>query len=129
VDAVLLIAAVLAPGLVGDLVALTRSLGMDALVEVHDAAEVQQALAAGAELLGVNNRDLRTFDVDLATTERLRAVIPDSVTLVAESGVHTPADVRRMQACGVSAILIGEALVTAADPVAKIHELFPHARA
>ena len=127
-DALLLIAAVLEPALLAELLAVTRSLGMDALIEVHDAAEVGLTLKAGADLLGVNNRDLRTFNVDLATTERLRAAIPDSVTLVAESGVHTLADVRRMQACGVNAILIGEALVTAADPIARISELFPHAR-
>ncbi|MFQ5880492.1 MAG: indole-3-glycerol-phosphate synthase TrpC, partial [Dehalococcoidia bacterium] len=74
-------------------------------------------------LIGINNRDLRTFQVDLATTERLRPLVPPDKTVVAESGVLTRADVERLQAIGVHAVLIGEALVTAADPAAKIREL------
>ncbi len=83
---------------------------------------------ASATLVGVNNRDLRTFEVDLATTERLRPLIPPEVTVVAESGILARADVERLQALGVHAVLIGEALVTAADPAAKIRELFPDVR-
>ncbi len=122
-DAVLLIVAVLETGLLRGLLETARSLGMGALVEVHDEEEVKRALQAGADIIGVNNRDLRTFAVDLATTERLRPLIPAEKTLVAESGIFTRADVMRLQACGVRAVLIGEALVTAADPGAKLREL------
>ncbi len=124
-DAVLLIAAVLDSALLAELIGLAETLVMDALVEVHDEAELERALTAGASLIGVNNRDLRTFDVDLATTERLRPLIPPQVTVVAESGIATRADVQRLEALGVHAVLIGEALVTAPDPAAKIRELFP----
>jgi len=122
-DAVLLIAAILNPGLLTQLIALARALGMAALVEVHDERELERALMAEAEIIGVNNRDLRTFTVDLATAERLRPLVPPEKTVVAESGVHTRADVERLAACGVHAILIGEALVTAPNPAAKIREL------
>jgi len=105
------------------LAALTNGLGMIALVEVHDEAEVERALKAGAEVIGINNRDLRTFDVDLATTERLRPMIPATQTVVAESGIFTRDDMRRLETIGVNAALIGEALVTAPDPGAKVREL------
>jgi indole-3-glycerol phosphate synthase len=124
-DAILLIAAILDFALLADLIGLAQALKMDALVEVHDAPELERALAAGATLVGVNNRDLRTFDVDLATTERLLPLVPPQVTVVAESGVSTRADIERLQALGVHSVLIGEALVTAPDPAAKIRELFP----
>ncbi len=124
-DAVLLIAAVLDSDLLAQLIGLATALEMDALVEVHDEPELERALTAGARLVGVNNRDLRTFEVDLATTERLRPLIPPEVTVVAESGISTRADVERLEALGVHAVLIGEALVTAPDPAAKIRELFP----
>jgi len=123
-DAMLLIAAILNPGLLTSLIALARSLGLECLVEVHDEPELERALMAGAEILGINNRDLRTFEVDLATTERLRPLVPPEVTVVAESGVHTRADVQRLAALGVHGVLIGEALVLADDPAAKIRELF-----
>jgi indole-3-glycerol phosphate synthase len=123
-DAVLLIAAILNPGLITSLIALARSLGLECLVEVHDEPELERALMAGAEIVGINNRDLRTFEVDLATTERLRRLVPPEVTVVAESGVHTRADVQRLAALGVHGVLIGEALVLADDPGAKIRELF-----
>jgi len=123
-DAVLLIAAILNPGLLTSLIALARSLGLECPVEVHDEPELERALMAGAEIVGINNRDLRTFEVDLATTERLRPLLPPAVTVVAESGVHTRADVQRLAALGVHGILIGEALVLADDPAAKIRELF-----
>lgn len=124
-DAVLLIAAVLNPGLLSQLIALASSLGMAALVEVHDELELERALMAGAEVIGINNRDLRTFQVDLSTTERLRPLVPPGRTVVAESGIHTRADVERMEGLGVHAVLIGEALVTAPDPAEKVRELFP----
>jgi len=91
---------------------------------VHDEPELERALMAGVEIVGINNRDLRTFEVDLATTERLRSLVPPEVTVVAESGVHTRADVQRLAVLGVHGVLIGEALVLADDPVAKIRELF-----
>jgi indole-3-glycerol phosphate synthase len=123
-DAVLLIAAVLNSALLAQLIGLATALDMASLVEVHDELELERALMASATLVGVNNRDLRTFDVDLATTERLRPLVPPGVTLVAESGVFSHADVVRLAALPVDAVLIGEALVTAPDPAAKIRELF-----
>jgi anthranilate phosphoribosyltransferase len=109
-DAVLLIVAVLGRGL-KRMLTLTRSLGLDALVEVHDQAELELALSAGAELIGVNNRDLRTFQVDLAITERLAPGVPEGVLLVAESGIKSPQDLARLRACGVANFLVGEHLV------------------
>jgi indole-3-glycerol phosphate synthase len=115
-DAVLLIVAALDPAKLRDLLALTRSLGMAALVESHDEAELEVALDSGAEVLGVNNRDLRTFEVDLATTERLAEMIPGDRILVAESGVHTREDIERLAAAGADAALVGTALMRAEDP-------------
>jgi len=122
-DAVLLIAAILSPELLAELLALAGTLGLECLVEVHDERELERALATDAQIIGINNRDLRTFEVDLALTERLRPLIPDDRVVVAESGVDTRADVERLRALGVHAVLIGEALVTADDPAAKIGEL------
>ncbi len=122
-DAVLLILAMLPPRVFRDLLACTRELGMAALVETHTADEVQQALDAGARLIGVNNRDLHTFEVRLETCLELRPLIPPEVVMVAESGIHTPADVRRLAAAGVDAMLVGEALVTAPDPAAAARAL------
>jgi indole-3-glycerol phosphate synthase len=122
-DAVLLIVAILEDDQLADLLALTRELGMTALVEVHDREELDRALAFEPEVIGVNNRDLRDFSVDLATTEHLRPHIPDATILVAESGIHTAADVQRLACIGVDAVLVGEALVTAADTAAKVREL------
>jgi indole-3-glycerol phosphate synthase len=122
-DAVLLIAAVLRDRELAVLVRLAEQLGMAALVEVHTEEEVDRALAAGARLVGINNRDLRTFQVDLATTERLRPRIPDTVTVVSESGIQTPEDVRRVWDAGVRAVLVGSALVRSPDPARKLQEL------
>jgi indole-3-glycerol phosphate synthase len=122
-DAVLLIAAILDRELLAELLALARTLDMECLVEVHDEEEMERALAADAQVIGINNRDLRTFEVDLAVSERLRPLIPRDRVVVAESGIHTRADVQRLRALGVNAVLIGEALVTAEDPAAKIREL------
>jgi len=122
-DAVLLIVAVLEQPLLESLLAATIGLGMSALVEVHDENEMERATASDAELIGVTNRDLRTFEVDLATTERLRPLAPPNATIVAESGIHTREDMKRIEAAGVDAALIGESIVTAPDPAAKIREL------
>jgi indole-3-glycerol phosphate synthase len=119
-DAVLLIAAVLADGQLADLHALAVDLNMTPLVEVHDEAELARALRVEPSLLGVNNRDLRTFDVDLNTAARLIALVPGDVTFVAESGVKQAADVRRMGALGAHAVLVGEALVQADDTAARV---------
>jgi indole-3-glycerol phosphate synthase len=122
-DALLLIAAILETEAMAELIRLTSALGMTALVEVHDEAEVERALKVGAEVIGINNRDLRTFDIDLATTERLRPLIPEEKTVVAESGIFMRGDMRRLEVCGVQAVLIGEALVTAPEPGVKVREL------
>lgn len=124
-DAVLLIAAILDDALLRGLLALAHELGMAALVEVHDEAELERALAAGARVIGINNRDLRTFQVDLETTRRLHTLIPTDtgIIVVSESGIKTRADVERLATYGVDAILVGEALVTAADIAAKVREL------
>jgi indole-3-glycerol phosphate synthase len=122
-DAVLLIVAALERDRLRDLVAVSRSRGVAALVEVHDEAETEAAVEAGARAVGVNHRDLRTFGVDLGLTERLRRLVPKEVVLVAESGIHTPDDARRMREAGADAILVGEALMRAGDPAARIREL------
>ena len=122
-DAVLLIVAILEDTQLADLLALARELGMAALVEVHDREELERALAVGPRVIGVNNRDLRDFHVDLGTTERLRPFVPGATILVAESGIHTAADVQRLARVGVDAVLVGEALVTAEDTAARVREL------
>ncbi|MCX6021647.1 MAG: indole-3-glycerol phosphate synthase TrpC [Chloroflexi bacterium] len=119
-DAVLLIVSILEPALLSDLLALTRSLGMEALVEVHDEPEVAVAVEAGATVIGINNRDLRTFTTDLETTRRLRALIPADRVAVSESGIKGPADLPRLQSWGAQAVLIGEAIVTAPDVAAQV---------
>ena len=122
-DAVLLIVAALNPERLAELLRVTRSRGLAALVEVHDEAEVETALTAGARVIGVNHRDLRTFNVDLGLTERLRHAIPTDVVLVSESGIRTVEDARRMRESGADAILVGELLMRAEDPAARIREL------
>jgi indole-3-glycerol phosphate synthase len=121
-DAALLIVAAL-----GDetrrLLEIGRGYGLDMLVEVHDEAELEIALAAGADLVGINNRDLTQFTIDLATTERLRPLVPSGIAVVAESGMETAADVARMARLPVDAVLIGSALMRAEDPGAALAEL------
>jgi indole-3-glycerol phosphate synthase len=114
-DAVLLIVAALSQPELVDLTGLVVSLGMDALVEVHDEEEAERALGAGATLIGVNQRDLVTFQVDATRAERVAKVIPDSATRVAESGIENADDVRRLMEAGFDAVLVGEALVTSTD--------------
>lgn len=122
-DAVLLIVAALEREQLKDLLALTKSRGISALVEVHDPSEAAAALEAGAQAIGVNHRDLRTFAVDLGLTEQVRSVVPPQVVLVAESGIHTHEDARRMRDAGADAILVGEELMRSPDPAARIREL------
>jgi indole-3-glycerol phosphate synthase len=109
----LLIAAVLGDHDLRDLITETQRMHMTPLVEVHDEAEVDRALAAGATVIGINNRDLRTFQIDLGTTARLRPRIPEGHIVVAESGIHSVEDVHRLRDIGVDAMLVGEALVKA----------------
>ncbi len=122
-SAVLLIAAALdAPQLAG-LRALAGTLGMDSLVEVHDEPELDKALKAGAGIVGINNRDLRTFTVSLETTLRLRPLVPAGVVVVSESGIRCREDVLRLEEAGVDAVLVGETLMRSADVGAKVREL------
>jgi indole-3-glycerol phosphate synthase len=114
-DCILVILAMIDDALAADLLAGAARFGMDALVEVHDAAEMARAGALGAGLVGVNNRDLRSFAVDLAVTERLAGARPPDSLLVAESGIFTPADAARCAAAGASAVLVGESLMRQAD--------------
>lgn len=124
-DAVLLIVAALAPEEVADLHSAALRRGLDVLVEVHDESELEVALSAGATLVGVNNRDLRTFDVDLSTTERVAAALPAGrdVLFVAESGIAGPEDIRRLLDCGAEAFLVGESLMRQGDVTRALEEL------
>lgn len=122
-DAVLLIAAVLKDHEIVELLVLTRRLNMTALIEVHDRAELERVLPLKPRLIGVNNRDLRDFSVDLNTCIELRQYVPADVCFVAESGIHTAADVARLSQEGIDAILVGEALVKAKDVGRKVREL------
>jgi indole-3-glycerol phosphate synthase len=121
-DAVLIIVKAVRDA-VGSLLAAARAVGMEALVEVHDEAEVEVAFDAGAELIGVNHRNLDTFEVDPERTAKLAPLMPDGCTLVALSGVSTRAEVEELGAMGAHAVLVGETLVVAADPAAKLRAL------
>lgn len=118
-DAVLLIVRILPDAKLAELHAEAVALGMDVLVEVHDAAELERAVTLGADLIGINNRDLSTFTTDLGTTERLAGAAPGDVVLVSESGIRSVADVERLGSAGVDAILVGETLLRAPDPEAE----------
>ena len=122
-DTYLLIVDILSPSQLAELIDLGRTLGMTPLVETHDAAEIATAVAAGAEIIGINNRDLHTFVTDLATTESLAPLIPAGKIIVSESGISTPEDLARLEPLGVHAVLVGEALVTADDTAAKVRSL------
>ncbi len=121
-DAILLIVSILKDDELPALVDLAHKLQLECLVEVASEAEVERALAVDADLIGINNRDLRTFEVDLGVTERLRPLISMDRTVVALSGVHTRADAERMAKAGVHAVLVGEALMTAKDVREKMRE-------
>jgi indole-3-glycerol phosphate synthase len=123
-DCILLIVAALSRGRLQELDGLAREAGLDVLVEVHSEAELESALTTGAELVGVNNRDLHRFTTDLATSERLRPLIPEGRTMVTESGIHKVADVERLRRCGIDAFLVGEAFMRAANPGAELRRLF-----
>ena len=123
-DCILLIVAALDAVELLELAQLATDLDLDVLVEVHDTAELERALASGAALIGINNRNLRTFETRLEVTLNLLARIPTDRTVVTESGIHTPTDVALMRAHGVHAFLVGEAFMRAADPGAKLAELF-----
>jgi indole-3-glycerol phosphate synthase len=128
-DCILLIVAALDDARLHDLAAQAMALGMDVLVESHDAAELERALrvpavAGRAPLMGVNNRDLRTFEVSLDTSIRLHAMLPPGRRLVSESGIATPGDVQRLREAGIDAFLVGEAFMREADPGAALRRLF-----
>jgi len=124
-DAILLIVAVLDDTRLKRFFSLASDAGLAALVEVHDETELQRALAIGARIVGINNRNLKTFQVDLSTTERLGALLPaeDRPLLIAESGIHSRADVARLAACGANAILVGESLMRGPNIAAKVGEI------
>ncbi len=122
-DAVLLIVAALSPPELKAYLDLAARLGLGALVEVHTGGEIETALSAGAGVIGINNRDLQTFKVDLHTTLALRPLIPPGHIVVSESGIHSRKDALQVAGAGVNAILVGEALMTAADVQAKAAEL------
>jgi indole-3-glycerol phosphate synthase len=119
-DAILLIVAALDDDNLRRLYDEAKSLMLDVLVEVHDLPEMERALELGADLIGINNRNLKTFDVDLATTEALAEEVPDDVLLVSESGIKTPEDAMRVLEAGANAVLIGEALMRANDPTREV---------
>ncbi len=123
-DCILLIVAALDDTRLGELAGLAQHLGMDVLVEIHDAAELERALRLNVPLIGINNRSLRTFETRLETTLDLLDRMPSDRIVVTESGIHAPADVARMRAAGVHAFLVGEAFMRAADPGLKLVELF-----
>lgn len=119
-DAILLIAAMLEDGLFNDLLQATHALGLEALVEVHDRAEIERVLRLDIRVLGVNNRNLRTFVTDIQTSLDLVTSLPDSLTLVSESGIRTRADIERLRDAGYNAFLIGEELMRSGDEQAAL---------
>jgi indole-3-glycerol phosphate synthase len=122
-DAVLFIAAMLDSSLMRELREQATELGLDALVEVHTEQELEAAVAAGAQLLGINNRDLKTFEVDLVTTERLAPLVPAGTPAVCESGIDTLEQIHRVERCGIHVFLIGESLMRSPEPGKKLREL------
>ena len=123
-DCILLIVAALPRGLLQELDGLAHEIGLDVLVEVHNETEMEDALTTGARLVGVNNRDLHTFTTDLGTSERLVKMVPESRTMVTESGIHTAQDVERMRSSGIHSFLVGEAFMRSPDPGVALQELF-----
>ena len=127
-DAVLLIVGALDRGRLSELLQLAESLGMAALVEVHDERELEVSTRVGASLVGINNRDLTRMVVDLETTIRLRPHVPSGVVVVSESGIRTPDQVRRLADVPVDGVLVGEALVTAPDPQLRLRQMLAAGR-
>ncbi len=123
-DCMLLIVAALGDAALLELSVLALELGLDVLVEVHDEVELERALATPARLIGINNRDLRSFATDIETTLNLRPAVPDDRLVISESGIANAADVARLRRAGVHGFLVGESLVRAPDPGAKLKELF-----
>jgi len=123
-DCILLIVTALETEQLQELDGLARELGLDVLVEVHDEAELEQALTTKAGLVGVNNRNLRTFTTDLAVSERLRTQIPDDRLMVTESGIHSQADIARLLDASIRAFLVGESFMRAQDPGRQLNSLF-----
>ena len=121
-DALLLIVAILGQEQLSELLSLSRELGLECLVEVHNQAEISRALASGARVIGINNRNLRNFEVDINTTRRLRPLLPRGQIVVSESGIRTRQDIKKLGGWGVNAVLIGEALVTAGDIPARMKD-------
>ena len=121
-DALLLIVTILSQEQLVELLALSHGLGLGCLVEGHNAAEVNRALSCGAVVIGVNNRNLRDFDVDINTTRRMCSLMPRGQIVVSESGIRSREDVKKLKQWGISAVLVGEALVTASDIPAKMKE-------
>jgi indole-3-glycerol phosphate synthase len=122
-DAVLLIVAALSDGQLAELLACAKAWELSALVEVHDQAEAERAVAAGADIIGVNHRNLRTFEVDTSLTGQLRRSVPDDTVLVGESGIRTPQDISRLANDGADAVLVGESLMRAEDPGVALRHL------
>ncbi len=122
-DALLLIVAMLTPAQLRELLGVAQSIWLQTLVEVHSETELESALDARAEIIGINHRDLKTFQMDMGLAERLRPFIPKGKVVVAESGIHSRDDVARMKKAGVNAVLVGEALITSPDVAAKVCEL------
>jgi len=122
-DAILLIAQILTDSELATFIKLTKDLGMDAMVEVHTEEDTEKAVKSGASIIGINNRDLNTFKVDLSVTQRLVRLIPDSRVKISESGIKTYEDVMFLKSLGINAVLIGEAFMQADDISAKIREI------
>jgi indole-3-glycerol phosphate synthase len=122
-DAILLITAILSQGQLQELLELSSKLGIQCLVEVHNEEELVTALLTGAEIIGINNRDLDTFNVDTGVTRRMRLLVPEGIIVVSESGISNKNDMKKMRECKVDAVLVGEALVTAPDIPGKMKEL------
>ena len=122
-DAVLLICAILSPMQLSEYAGIARELGLSALVEAHDEREVKMALAADARIVGVNNRNLKDFTVDINNSVRLREMVPENILFVSESGMKTRQDIERLEQNGTNAVLIGETLMRSADKKAALQEL------
>jgi indole-3-glycerol phosphate synthase len=122
-DCILMIAAILTDWQIRNFKHTAREYGMDALLEIHNEEEARRAISNGCNFIGINNRDLKTFNVDLATTERLRPLLPENATVVAESGVSTREDAQRLRAAGADALLVGETLMKSGSVTGTIREL------